>query len=154
MNEDQTTDRIQIDYTLAVYGHSVDCGNVEGVVSVFMPDGRLDLSRGTKFAGRDAIRAFYSVVIGPNRPDGPLPLLRHNLTTSQVEFVDTDTARSRTCFMSLTPYGLDTAGRYIDTFKRLGARWLIADRSIVVEWYGSPSWYESVRLKSGPKSES
>ena len=31
--------------------------------------------------------------------------------------------------------------------RRQGERWLIADRRIEVEWYGSPSWYESVRLK-------
>ena len=29
-----------------------------------------------------------------------------------------------------------------------GERWLIEDRRIVVEWYGSPSWYEQVRLKA------
>ena len=154
MRKDQAADRTQIQYTLAVYCNSVDSGDVEGVVSVFMPDGRLELSSGTKAAGRDAIRAFYTPVIGPARPDrapdGSLPLLRHNLTTSRVEFVDADTAQGRTYFMSLTKHGLDHAGRYIDTFRRQGERWLIADRRIVVEWYGSPSWYESVRLKAVP----
>lgn len=156
MSKDQAADRTQIQYTLAVYCNSVDSGDVEGVVSVFMPDGRLELSSGTKAAGRDAIRAFYTPVIGPARtdraPDGSLPLLRHNLTTSRVEFVDADTAQGRTYFMSLTKHGLDHAGRYIDTFRRQGERWLIADRRIVVEWYGSPSWYESVRLKAVPAS--
>jgi hypothetical protein len=75
-------------------------------------------------------------------------LLRHNLTTSRVEFDDSDTARGWTYFLSLTRHGLDHTGRYIDTFRRHGERWLIADRQIVVEWYGSPSWYESVRLKA------
>lgn len=156
MSKDQAADRTQIQYTLAVYCNSVDSGDVEGVVSVFMPDGRLELSSGTKAAGRDAIRAFYTPVIGPARtdraPDGSLPLLRHNLTTSRVEFVDADTAQGWTYFMSLTKHGLDHAGRYIDTFRRQGERWLIADRRIVVEWYGSPSWYESVRLKAVPAS--
>jgi hypothetical protein len=40
---------------------------------------------------------------------------------------------------------MDHAGRYVDTFKRHGDRWLIADRRILVEWYGSPSWYEQVQ---------
>lgn len=157
MTEDQTADRVQIHYTMAVYCNCVDSGDVEGVVAAFMPDGHLELSSGTRAAGRDAIRAFYIPVIGPDRPDrapdGALPLLRHNLTTSRVEFVDDDSAQGWTYFMSLTRHGLDHAGRYVDTFKRHGERWLIADRRILVEWYGSPSWYESVRLKTAPKSE-
>ena len=77
MTEDQTADRVQIHYTMAVYCNSVDSGDVEGVVSAFMPDGHLELSSGTKAAGRDAIRAFYTPVIGPDRPDrGPDGALR------------------------------------------------------------------------------
>lgn len=150
MTLEQAADRVQIAHTLAVYGISVDNGDVEGVVAVFMSDGRLELSSGTSVAGRDAIRTFYNQVIGPGRPGAALPLMRHNVTTSRVEFIDRDTARGQACFMSLTPYGVDTAGTYIDTFRRHGAHWLIAERSIVVDWYGSPSWYESVRLKQAP----
>jgi hypothetical protein len=68
-----------------------------------------------------------------------------------VEFVDADTAQGWTYFISLTRHGPDHAGRYVDTFKRHGTRWLIADRRILVEWYASPSWYESVRLKAAPR---
>lgn len=151
MTIDQIADRVQIHHTMAVYCTSVDSGDVEGVVSAFAEDGRLELSSGTKAAGRAAIRAFYTPVIGPNRPDlspdGASPLLRHNLTTSRIDFIDDDTAQGATYFLSLTGHGPDHAGRYLDRFVRHGARWLIADRRIVVEWYASPSWYEQVRLK-------
>ncbi len=151
MTVDPIQAREQIHHTMAVYCNSVDSGDVEGVVSVFMEDGKLELSSGTKPVGRAAIRAFYMPVIGPDRPDrmpdGAIPLLRHNLTTSRVEFTDDDTAQGWTYFMSLTRHGLDHAGRYLDTFRRQGERWLIADRRIAVEWYASPSWYEQVRLK-------
>jgi len=152
MTQDQTADRVQIHTTMAIYGSAVDCGDVDGVVSVFMPDGRLELSSGATAAGRDAIRAFYAPVLEHVRPAGVLPLLRHNLTTSRIEFVDADTARSWTYFMSVTPYGLDTCGRYIDTFRRHGTRWLVDVRCIVVEWYASPSWYESVRLGASSRA--
>ena len=151
MAADQTSDRIQIHHTMAVYCNSVDSGDVEGVVSAFADDGQLELSSGTKAVGRAAIRAFYVPVVGPDRPDrnpdGSIPLLRHNLTTSRVEFVDQDTAQGWTYFISLTKHGQDHSGRYLDRFVRQGERWLIADRRIVVEWYASPSWYEQVRLK-------
>jgi hypothetical protein len=151
MSADQTAARVQIHYTMALYCNSVDSGDIEGVVSAFAEDGRLELSSGTKVAGRAAIRAFYVPVIGAERqdcgPDGAIPLLRHNLTTSRVELVDGDTAKGATYFISMTRHGLDHTGRYLDTFVRQADRWLIADRRIVVEWYGSPSWYEQVRLK-------
>ena len=151
MTADRTADRVQIHYTMALYCTCVDSGDVEGVVSAFAEDGQLELSGGAQAGGRAAIRAFYTPVIGPDRPDrnpdGSIPLLRHNLTTSRVEFVGDDTAQGWTYFLSLTRHGPDHCGRYIDTFRRHGERWLIADRRIVVEWFASPSWYQQVRLK-------
>lgn len=152
MAMDETAARVQIQLTMARYCQSVDLGDLDGVVAAFTDDGRLELSSGTRVAGSAAIRSFYAPVIGADRPDrmpdGAIPLLRHNLTTSRIEMVDDRTANGWTYFMSLTRHGLDHAGRYIDTFRRAGAGWLIADRRIVVEWYASPSWYEQVRLKA------
>ena len=83
MSDDQTSARVQIQHTMAVYCNSVDSGDVEGVISVFTEDAKLELSSGTKAVGRAAIRAFYAPVIGQGRPDrmpdGSIPLLRHNL---------------------------------------------------------------------------
>lgn len=153
MTQRQNEDRVQIHYTMAVYCNSVDGGDVDGVVSAFTDDAQLELSSGTKVRGKAAIRAFYLPVIGPDRPDRaagePIPLLRHNLTTSRVEFIDDNTAQGWTYFMTLTRHGLDHAGRYVDRLARQGERWLLDDRRILVEWYGSPSWYEQVRLKAG-----
>ncbi len=153
MTQRQNEDRVQIHYTMAVYCNSVDSGDVDGVVSAFADDAQLELSSGTKVRGKAAIRAFYLPVIGPDRPDRaagePIPLLRHNLTTSRVEFIDDNTAQGWTYFMTLTRHGLDHAGRYVDRLVRQGERWLLDDRRILVEWYGSPSWYEQVRLKAG-----
>jgi hypothetical protein len=143
--------RVQIQHTMAIYCSSVDSGDPDGVASAFMPSARLELSSGTQAQGQEAIRSFYAAVIGPGRPDrqpdGTIPLLRHNLTTSRVELLDQDRAQGWTYFMTLTRFGLDHAGRYLDMFRRDGERWLIEDRRIVVEWYASPSWYEQVRLK-------
>jgi SnoaL-like domain len=153
MTQRQSEDRVQIHYTMALYCNSVDSGDVEGVLAAFAEDAQLELSSGTKVRGKAAIRAFYLPVIGPDRPDRvpgePIPLLRHNLTTSRVEFTDENTAQGWTYFMTLTRHGLDHAGRYVDRLVRQGDRWLLQDRRILVEWYASPSWYEQVRLKAG-----
>jgi ketosteroid isomerase-like protein len=149
----EAADRTQIQYTMALYCTSVDGGDVAGVVSAFAPDGHLTLSSGSKVSGHEQIRSFYEAVVGAQRPDrqpdGSIPLIRHNLTTSRVEFDGPDSARGQTYFQSTSRHGPDHAGRYLDHFRRVGDRWLLADRRIVVEWYASPSWYESVRLKAG-----
>jgi hypothetical protein len=156
MTSDQTQARIQIQHTLGSYCTSVDSGDVDGVVASFAEQGHLELSGGARANGRSAIRDFYTPVIGANRPDrlpdGSPPLLRHHLTTSRVEFLDAATAQAWTYFMSLTRHGLDHSGRYVDRFERVGERWLIADRRIVVEWYAHPSWYQLVRLQAGKNS--
>jgi len=155
MIDDETRARTQIQYTMAVYCNSVDSGEVEGVVSCFSEEASLELSNGTSVRGRTAIRKFYEPVIGATRPDRapgePIPLLRHNLTTSRIEFLSADTAQGWTYFMSLSRHGLDHAGRYLDLFSRRGDRWLLEERRIVVEWYASPSWYQQVRLKAYAK---
>ena len=152
MSADHSLARVQIQHTMAVYCTCVDNGDAEGVAEAFMPAARLELSSGSKTTGREAIRALYTAVVGAGRPDrlpdGSIPLLRHNLTTSRVEFIDDDRAQGWTYFMALTRFGPDHAGRYIDTFCRDGKRWLIEERRIVVEWYASPSWYEQVRLQA------
>jgi hypothetical protein len=151
MNADECGARVRIQHIMAVYANSVDGGDVDGVVSAFADDARLQVSSGPQVQGREAIRAFYEPVIGAARPDRvagePIPLLRHNLTTSRVEFASDDTAQGWTYFMVVTRHGLDHTGHSIDSFSRHGDRWLIADRRIVVEWFGSPSWYQQVRLK-------
>ena len=149
MTQRQNEDRGRIHHTMAVYCNSLDSGDVDGVLSAFTDDAQLELSSGTKVRGTAAIRAFYLTVVGPARSDRtagePIPLLRHNLTTTRVEFVDDHTAQGWTYFMALTRHGLDHAGQYVDRLVRQGDRWLLDDRRILVEWYGSPSWYEQVQ---------
>ena len=149
MTQRQNEDRAQIHHTMAVYCNSLDSGDVDGVLSGFTDDAQLELSSGAKVRGTAAIRAFYLTVVGPARSDRtagePIPLLRHNLTTSRVEFVHDDTAQGWTYFMALTRHGLDHAGQYVDRLVRQGDRWLLDDRRILVEWHGSPSWYEQVQ---------
>ena len=149
MTQRQNEDRGRIHHTMAVYCNSLDSGDVDGVLSGFTDDAQLELSSGAKVRGTAAIRAFYLTVVGPARSDRtagePIPLLRHNLTTSRVEFVDDHTAQGWTYFMALTRHGLDHAGQYVDRLVRQGDRWLLDDRRILVEWHGSPSWYEQVQ---------
>lgn len=155
VTEWETRARVSMARTMALYATSVDSGEVAGVVSAFAEDARLEVSSGGVMKGRAAIEAFYARVIGPNRPDrdpgAPVPLLRHNLTTSRIDIESETRARGRTYFLSLTAFGLDHAGVYVDVFQPVGAEWLLQDRIICVDWFAPGSWYEQVRLKGRPR---
>ncbi len=151
MNDDEIGARIQIQYTLALYNNSVDKGDVDGVISAFAETATL----ATLYAscrGRPEIRGFYEKAIGPSRsdwaPGDPIPLIRHNITTSRVEFDSATGARGWTYFLVVSKHGLDHFGIYTDIFAKFGDRWLIADRKISVDWYATPSWYQLVRMKA------
>lgn len=156
VNDWETRARVSMARTMALYATSVDSGEVAGVVAAFAEDARLEVSSGGVMKGRAQIEAFYARVIGPGRPDraagAPVPLLRHNLTTSRIDIESEGRARGRTYFMSLTAFGLDHAGVYVDEFRPVGGEWLLQDRIICVDWFATGSWYEQVRLKGQPRA--
>ena len=157
MSDDEMLARVAIAATMARYATSVDSGHAAGVGSTFAVDARLEVSSGGVMHGRTDIEAFYERVIGVGRPDraagAPVPLLRHNLTTSRVDLESPTRARGRTYFMTLTAFGLDHAGIYTDIFTLEDGQWLFEDRIITVEWFAAGSWYEQVRLKARPAGQ-
>ena len=157
MGDDDVRARVAIAATMARYATSVDSGDAAGVARTFAVDARLEVSSGGVMHGRTAIGAFYDKVIGAGRPDratgAPVPLLRHNLTTSRVDLESPTRARGRTYFMTLSAFGLDHAGIYTDIFKLEDGQWLFEDRIITVEWFATGSWYEQVRLKARPAGQ-
>jgi hypothetical protein len=152
MLDDEVRARVAIAATMARYATSVDSGDAVGVARTFAATARLEVSSGGVMRGRGAIEAFYDKAIGASRPDraagAPLPLLRHNLTTSRIDIESPTRARGRTYFMTLTAVGLDHAGVYTDVYGVEDGQWLFEDRIITVEWFAAGSWYEQVRLKA------
>jgi hypothetical protein len=152
MVDDEVRARVAIAATMARYATSVDSGDAAGVARTFAVDARLEVSSGGVMHGRGAIEAFYDKAIGSSRPDraagAPVPLLRHNVTTSRVDLESPTRAKGRTYFMTLTAVGLDHAGIYTDVFRVEDGQWLFEDRIITVEWFAPGSWYEQVRLKA------
>ena len=61
MTQDETTDRVQIQYTMAVYCNSVDSGDVEGVDRLFAAGDAWEESRGG-FGFADAFALMGDVV--------------------------------------------------------------------------------------------
>jgi hypothetical protein len=132
-----------IRHTQSVYNTEGDRGRVDGLLAAFLPEGVLEF-HGTAHEGREAIRAALSPradAVLSTAPDGPRRVfLRHNLTTSRIEFDGEDAADAWTSFMVMSPIGLDHTGVYVDRFVRRDDRWLLARRRVKIDWAapGSP----------------
>src|SRR5262249_2353687 len=109
MTPEQAHAREEIRYTQSVYNSEGDRGRVEGPARAFTEAGVLELARAT-FEGRQAIIDALSGAVETRRaeprvgPGGKL-FLRHNLTTSRVEFVGDEEANAWTYFFVVTPIG-------------------------------------------------
>ncbi len=139
MTPDEVVAREEIRYTQSAYHLAGDRGRIDELVACFTDDGVLELSVGT-FEGRTAIADRLSQVGGdrPALPAGVRPFLHHHLTTSHVE-VDGDEATGLSYFLVMSHVGLDHCGRYVDAYRKVGERWLIARRKATVSWASGDS---------------
>jgi SnoaL-like domain len=134
--------REAIRHTIASYTMAGDRLKAEELAAQFTDDGVLE-SEGVQGAdlfrndGRAAIRAWLAGwgeraarVPAARRPT----FVRHHISTSRIEFTDAATAQGRTYWVAYTDIGPDHGGYYLDTFRKVGARWLIAHRRVRMDW--------------------
>ncbi|HEY3697431.1 nuclear transport factor 2 family protein [Phenylobacterium sp.] len=137
MTVDDLLAREGVRHTLHAYNMAGDRARVDDFVAVFTEDAVFE-SDGFRCVGRQAIRDW---IAGFGRPaEGAAPpkrrakFVRHNLTTSVIELTGPETATARTYYMVITDTGPDHSGYYVDGFRKVGERWLIAERKVRVDW--------------------
>jgi len=112
------------------YAHYVWQKNVEGIVSLFAPDGAMDMGDGTVLRGREALREAYARTFADQ---DFFPFVHNHLVE-----IEGDRARG-VCYLDVrarTPQGLMTgAGWYEDEYIRVGGRWLFALRRLRMSFY-------------------
>jgi len=129
----------EIRRVMVAYNIAGDRGQVEELAAQFAPDGVLSFL-GVVARGRAEIATALGRRSGGPEPDrgfadrrGPVTKLRHHLTTSQV-VVEGDEARGRSYFLVINNHGPDHMGVYVDRFRKVDGRWLIADREVRIDW--------------------
>lgn len=127
----RTTDLLEIGALVTEFAHRIDSGRTAAVADLFTKGGWYGREGGARSVGRDAIRAAYA-----DRADRHSHrVCRHLFSNLRVEFVDDDRA-SGSSTLSLfagdgpTPLPADVAlvQDYLDTYERIGGRWLFASR--------------------------
>jgi hypothetical protein len=141
--------------TMARYNMAGDRARVDEMAEVFAEDGVLE-TPGYTHRGREAIRGWmqgWRTATAPAAPakaetpakadaaPRPAKFVRHNITTSQIDFTGPDTARARTYFVVFTQIGPDHSGYYADEFRKVGDRWLIAHRRAMMDWRAPESTF-------------
>jgi hypothetical protein len=150
MNLDELIARECIRQTMARYTLAGDRLRGEEFLAVFTDDAVLETERvpaadAFRCEGRQAIGAWF----GRWRSRGAATtapratFIRHHLSTSQVEFSDSDTARARTYWVAYSDIGPDHCGCYVDVFRRSGDEWLIAHRKVRLDWRAPNSLYQT-----------
>jgi len=149
MTLDELLVRESIRETMANYTVAGDRLRTEDFVAAFTEDGILE-SEGVpeadlfRYQGRNALRAWITRWHKPADTPPVLPratFIRHHLSTSQIEITGADTARARTYWTAYTDIGPDHCGYYLDTFRKVGERWLIAHRKVRLDWRSPQSLY-------------
>jgi hypothetical protein len=152
MTIDELLARESIRQTMASYTIAGDRLRTEDFIAVFTEDAVL-ASEGVpeedafRYEGREAIREW--IARWGSRTEGAVrahqaAFVRHHLSTSSIELIWPHTAKARTYWVAYTDVGADHCGQYIDTFRKTGESWLIAQRKVRLDWRSPASRFTSV----------
>jgi hypothetical protein len=151
MSIEELLAREAIRHTIASYTIAGDRLKADELAAQFTDDGVLE-SEGVKGAdlfrheGQAAIRDW---LLGwgtraAQQPATPRPtFVRHHLGTCKLDFSSATDARGCTYWVAHTDIGPDHSGYYLDTFRRVGARWLIAHRRVRLDWRAPNSLFSA-----------
>jgi hypothetical protein len=149
MTVEELLARESIRQTMAAYTVAGDRLRVDEFAAVFTEDAVLE-SEGVaaqdlfRNVGRAAIREWLAgwATRAASTPSVQRPtFVRHHLSTCHIELTGTDTARARTYWVAYTDVGPDHGGFYLDTYRKLDDRWLIAHRKVRMDWRVSASLF-------------
>lgn len=150
MKVEELLAREHIRDTLARYNHSGDRGRLAELAACFAPEGVLELKDDDRSTGPKEIEARLSRVVSASQNRTRRPLIRHHVSSTQIQLEDDQEARVRSYFLVFTETGLDHWGRYEDLFCRVGESWLIAHRRVKIDGTARPSSLAADYLTDNP----
>jgi 3-phenylpropionate/cinnamic acid dioxygenase small subunit len=136
--------REQIRDLVARYNANGDAGRFDAMLALFAEDATLELADGAH-RGRAAIRAVFEAAAHRTVGAGRAAFVRHFTATHQIDVLSDGEARGRCYFAVLTERGLDHWGRYVDTYRCVGERWLFESRKVTVDAAVPGGWADGAR---------
>jgi len=125
---------------VARYSVAGDRGRFDDLIALFTDDGLLELPEGRSARGRDAIRAFLSDTGARLREATTRPVIRHHVTTHQIDVASASEATGTAYFFVVTERGPDHWGRYRDRYACVDGTWRFAHRKVTLDGWAPGSW--------------
>jgi uncharacterized protein (TIGR02246 family) len=127
------TDRVEIEDLIARYNKAIDTGDAESWADTFTPDGEFHGVVGD-FFGRDELVAFVKAY-STEEQFADFAVAQHWVTNVVIEG-DGDEATLFAHVMMVSPTDdggrISFVARYEDELRRVGGRWLVTKRHVVV----------------------
>jgi hypothetical protein len=149
MSIDELLARENIRDTIARYTIAGDRLRADDLAATFTEDGVLESDGVAEqdafcYRGRQQIREWITRWTRPSADACSVPratFVRHHLSTNLIDIVDADHAKARTYWVAYTDIGQDHCGYYVDTYRRIDGRWLIAHRKVRMDWRAANSLF-------------
>jgi hypothetical protein len=129
---------------VARYNANGDGGRFDAMLALFAEDATLELADGLH-RGKTAIRAVFEAAAQRTGGAARARFVRHFTATQQIDVLSEREARGRCYFAVLTERGLDHWGRYVDTYRCVGERWLFESRKVTVDAAVPGGWADGAR---------
>jgi len=137
--------REAVRHTIASYTYAADNGKFEDAAALFGRHGILEVQGigGATAQGRDAVLQFFTGVGGDVVTTAPPGRMQHHVTSVRVDVVSPTEATATSYFTVMTGAGVDHWGRYKDSFKPDGDRWLFAHRLVRTDGRTPGGWADT-----------
>lgn len=143
MRDEEVVAREEIRSLLIEYVQCADGGRTDRMLELFAEDAVMEPTGDPICQGRDEIRGYFERAgrsIREHMTDSIL--LRHHLSSINIELVSATEARTTAYFLAITDAGPDHWGRYRDTLKHDGQSWHITHRLLQLEGRTPGGWLD------------
>lgn len=153
MLEAEVIAREEIRSLLIEYVQCADGGRTERMLQMFAPDALMEATGDPACHGRDEIRDYFERAGRSIRKHMTSAVLRHHLSSINIELTSSTEARTTGYFMAITDSGPDHWGRYRDTLRHDGTTWLIQHRLLQLEGRTPGGWLDKHEAARGTADE-
>ena len=130
------------------YNSYGDAGRFDQLWPLFADDAQMEIRNPpdapVTHSGIEAIKGIFTGAqdrvreqLAASRP----AYVRHSTSTHQIDLIDGEHATGRCYYSVIGPDGLDHWGRYIDRYRKVGARWCFEHRLVTVDGRNEASWF-------------
>jgi 3-phenylpropionate/cinnamic acid dioxygenase small subunit len=132
MDIEELAAREEIRELVTSYTHLGDGGRIDEMLQLFREDAELDAFR-TTYIGREGMAGFFGGIANGTSGGPQRSFLRHYISNVTIEVHDENTASGASYYTVIADRGLESSGRYWDTYQRGPEGWRFATRKIRVD---------------------